>query len=354
MEEKKAYHRMLLFLGGGLLATAVLIYCVDPFYHYHDPWFGIPPILEDAVYQTPGAAKNLPYDSAIVGTSMTENFHTSWFDGELGWHTLKLSYSGARTDDLRAILEKIYERKESPEHIVMDICAYQLTEESWTSFAPRPDYLYDEDPVNDVQYLYNHDVAVSAVNRVIDAFLGNGSNIDSAYTWEQEEAFGRQQTLDSCRDTRIQLLQAQGNIEQIPFAEKLQICQQNLDNIMPYIEQHPETEFIVFIPPYSMLYWEQEKLKGSMEDMLRLYSYCMFRFLQYENVTLYYFQDVLDITANPDNYRDNVHYRPEFNRYIFECIRDGKNRVTAETYQERIENMRRIANEFNYDALWES
>ena len=65
----------------------------------------MPVIMEDAVYQTPGAAKNLEYTDVLMGTSMTENFHTGWFDEELGWHTMKLSYSGARSNDLKAILE---------------------------------------------------------------------------------------------------------------------------------------------------------------------------------------------------------------------------------------------------------
>ena len=93
------------------LGVALFVVITDPFYQYHAPRFGMPVIMEDAVYQTPGAAKNLEYTDVLMGTSMTENFHTGWFDEELGWHTMKLSYSGARSNDLKAIFTAIFSRQ---------------------------------------------------------------------------------------------------------------------------------------------------------------------------------------------------------------------------------------------------
>lgn len=63
---------------------------------------------------------------------------------ELGWDTLKLSYSGARTDDLKAILEQIYSREESLQNIVIDVNTYQLTVPAWTAYVARPEYLYND------------------------------------------------------------------------------------------------------------------------------------------------------------------------------------------------------------------
>lgn len=348
--EKKNACLLLLCLAAALLVMAAIIFCIDPFYHYHSVWFELPVAMNQAVYQTPGAARNMEYDSVIVGTSMTENFHSSWFD-ELGWKTLKLSYSGARTDDLRAIFHQIFEKGKKPEHVVMDINAYQLTEPYWSAYAERPDYLYDENPFTDVSYLYNQDVFLASLNCVMDKLQGKVSNLDDAYTWENPSYFGREQALESAKETKWKL-QA-GDWSQKETLEKmLENCDQNLNNITGYIEDNPDTEFFVFYPPYSMLYWEQEVLKEELEEMMILYKRSVMRLLAYENVKVFYFQDEWEIISDLNNYRDVNHYRPEYNRYIFECIRDGKNELTLDNYKEHLDNMYEYALHFDYDALW--
>lgn len=349
MKEKKGFFCLLGYILGMGIVVAVSVFCVDPFYHYHDAWFGLPVILDNAVYQTPGAIRNLEYDSLIIGTSMTENFHSSWFD-EMGWDTIKLSYAGAQTDDLKAILEQIYSREESPRNIVMDINTYQLTMPSWTVCVERPEYLYDDSYVTDVLYLYNYDVMIETVKRMVDGLRGRESNLDDAYIWEDEEYFGRQAALRNAADTRYTLRETVQ--EPVDLSEMLRCCDENLGNILPFIEAHPETQFYIFYPPYSMLYWEQEVLKGSLSEILEVYEYSIRQFMQYENVNVYYFQNEKGIISDLDNYRDASHHRPEYNRYIFECIRDGKNLVTVENLQSYIDSMYEYAKNFDYDALW--
>ena len=63
----KKFRRFTLTLLCGLLVVGLLCFMVDPFYQYHKPWFGMPVILDNAVYQTPGAARNLEYSDAIIG-----------------------------------------------------------------------------------------------------------------------------------------------------------------------------------------------------------------------------------------------------------------------------------------------
>lgn len=369
MSEKKQFGKRIACLAGGFLACALLfggmVIMVDPWYQYHAPWFDIPVVLENAVYQAAGTARNLEYDSAIVGTSMTENFRTSWFDEELGWDTMKLSYSGARSNDLRAVFEQIFRREEPVKNVVLDINDYQLTSDSWTQYVTRPEYLYDTVLLNDYKYLYNHDVYVQCVNRCIDKCAGVEDNIDSAYVWGDKEVFGTERARAESRDLRNQTLwgkAARVNHEELylvegcisdDFPDQLVTCQENLDNIIPFIEKNPNTDFYVLLPPYSMLYWEQKVLEDELEEMLSLYVYAVEKFLQYENVKIYYFQCEEDIISNLDNYRDSTHYKMEYNRYMFECIRDDKNRITLENYKEAFEEMYHYAKDFSYVSLWE-
>ena len=378
----------------GLLVFGGFVWMADPFYHYHEPWFEMPIVLDNAVYQTAGAAKNLSYDSAIVGTSMTENMHTSWFDEEMGWKTMKLSYSGARSNDLQAIFGQMDQKTGELKNVFMDINDYQLTCESWTSYVERPAYLYDDHIYNDYKYLFNQDTFLLGMERWLDGLTGVSDNIDIAYTWEEPELFGRKMVLNSSRDLKNQLVseatagkesqtkqqegqraekqteqhtenrtgqQAEQKTEQhtdsVVLTEelkaRLQVCQDNLDNILPFIQSHPETNFHIMMPPYSMIYWEQKVLQGELENILTIYAYAIDAFLSCDNVSVYYFQFEPEIISDLDNYRDSTHHRPEYNRYIFECVRDNRQLLTKENYKDKLTEMYEYAKNFPYDSLWE-
>ena len=350
-DNKKDFWKFIWTLLSVFGCVGILMIIMDPFYQYHKPWLGMPVILDNAVYQTPGAAENLEYRDVIIGTSMTENFHTKWFDEELGWDTVKLSYSGARSDDLRAIFHSVFSGKEPVEHVFMDINDYQLTSASWTSYVERPQYLYDNNLMNDYRYIYSRDTLSIGWERVLDALQGVEDNVDTAYTWEEAELFGAEITLNTARDTREQLLAGQEVAE--PLEQRLVTCQDNLNNIIPFIEEHPETEFIIFLPPYSMLYWEQKKLQNDLEDILEIYKYAINCLLEYENVSVYYFQNEQEIITNINNYRDTCHHRPQINRYIFDCIKNKENRVTQENLDGVILAMYEFADQYIYDIYWE-
>lgn len=358
MDDKKNWFKILGYIGIWFVVIGGFVWLVDPFYHYHAPFSGIPIVLEDAVYQTAGAAKNLEYDSAIIGTSMTENMHSSWFDEEMGWSTMKLSYSGARSDDLKAILERVGKKSNELRNVVMDINDYQLTVESWTKYVDRPEYLYDDYLYNDYKYLYNHDVVVRSIERCVDGLAGRPDNVDVAYTWEEEELFGKAIACNACKDHREALIREGGTYQVLgqtsdKLPDELKVCQENLDNVLPFIEANPDTEIHIFVPPYSMLYWEEKVLSGELEDMFAIYAYAIRTLLQYENVKIYYFQDEKDIITNLDNYRDSCHHKPEYNRYMFECIRDGKKMITLEDYEEKLTAMYEYVVSYPYDQLWQ-
>lgn len=349
-DSKKEFRKFAVVFFLALAIAILFVVVTDPFYQYHAPWFGMPVVMEDAVYQTPGAARNLKFTDAIIGTSMTENFHTSWFDEELGWHTAKLSYSGARTDDLKAILSSVFSREKPVEHIFMDINEYQLTVPSWTAYVERPAYLYGTAVWDDGPYLFNRDVLARGYERVLDALEGRESNMDTAYTWEDEAYFGKEIVLAQAEDIRNGPQEPPLTAEQTEA--QIKTCQENLDNILPFIEQNPGTEFIVFLPPYSMLYWEQKIQQGELESILEVYGHAMKQLMQYENVAVYYFQNEQEIITDLDHYRDVGHYRPEYNRYIFEAVRDGRNRVTEESLEEVIRDMYDFAREYDYESYW--
>ena len=355
MDKKKDLRRLLICIACCMGLVMIWTVIIDPFHHYHAPWFNIPLILEDEVYQTPGNATNLEYSSAIVGTSMTENFRVSWFEEELGWDMMKLCYAGASSGDLQALLECVYANSRQVEHIVMDLNDYQLTEELGATYVERPKYLYSKTLLDDYRYIYNHDVFTLGAERVLAGLQGKESNIETAFTWEEEELFGKEIVLEGHRPAKEMLLEKnkeQKSVEKDSIDEAVKLCEANLNQIIPFIKEHPETKYIVYLPPYSMLYWEQIVLEDKLEEKMAVYKYAVEQLIGLENVEFYYFQGE-DMTENLDEYRDITHHKPKYNRYIFECMKDGKNRLTYDNYEEELQKVYNKAKSYAYEVLWQ-
>ncbi len=124
-----------------------------------------------------------------------------------------------------------------------------------------------------------------------------------------------------------------------------EILRENIALLTDRIGAHPETEFYVFIPPYSMLWWDNIYREGDMEAYLYNMEQAMGALLSFENVKLFYFQNDREIITNLENYMDIIHFSPEINRYICECLINGNNQVSKDNYREIIGEMRELSYE---------
>ena len=92
-----------------LLLSAALVVWVDPFFQYHAPLDDFPYLVDNQLTQNPGMAKHMDYDSVILGSSMTVNFNTHWFEELMGLRAIKLNYSGAYPKDQANIMDIIFD-----------------------------------------------------------------------------------------------------------------------------------------------------------------------------------------------------------------------------------------------------
>ena len=95
-------------LIASLALLSLLVIAVDPFQIYRLSTHFLPPIDNTTqVYSNAGIVRNYAYDSAIVGTSVTENFRPSYLEERLGGRAARLRRSvlrlrgGADADDAR-------------------------------------------------------------------------------------------------------------------------------------------------------------------------------------------------------------------------------------------------------------
>lgn len=314
---------LLLLSIGGIIGSVVLI---DPFEIYHQATAFIPPITNGTQnYANAGIAKSYEYDSVIIGSSMTENFRPSQLDSLLGGRFVKLCINGGSPFNHRQMMELAFST-----HDVRRVL-YGLDVESLTYFykTPKcemPEYLYDDDLFNDTAYWFNHSVLLRYIPQCLRT-LGqtDPDQRDTMYMWGDLYAYGKEAALRELTITGEA-------VDQGEETDEPQLSQQSLlnveHNLLPFIEAHPETEFIVFFPPYSLARWVDFYQQGAMLYHLQQKEAVIRTLLPYDNVRIYDFQAELDWVTELDNYIDTWHYGPWINDAIIERIARDENRIT--------------------------
>ena len=88
-----------------LFLAGLSVYVVDPFVHFHPPFGGLKVAETNEYYQNVGVARNLKYDNVIAGSSMAENFKSSWFDKGFGGKSVKLTFQGGQLINYKILFE---------------------------------------------------------------------------------------------------------------------------------------------------------------------------------------------------------------------------------------------------------
>lgn len=341
--------KYLVFMAFAVALFSILcmltVWYVDPFFHYHKPLEGFPYIVDNQLTQNPGMAMHMDYDSVILGSSMTVNFNTDRFREELGRNTLKLSYSSAYPKDIANILDKVYAPYDDGtmkdiKEVFLGVDVITYSGDTDETKYPIPKHLYDKNVINDVKYLLNKDVLLDYILRPLVS--GEGTDLARVYSsWWTDEYYNEDWVLRNHDGIYEKNPVKMGDHD---FDEGIK---KNLEvNITPYIEAHPETEFTVFFPPYSILFWNDVIMDNHLEATLNSYR-CVYNELSgYENVRMFFFPAMTDTVSDLNNYADYTHYHPSVNEYMLKCFSTGeylidpsKEGMSIEDYIEKVQTM---------------
>jgi len=327
---------------GGLLLSAALVIYVDPFFQYHKPLKNFPYVLDNQLYQNPGMAKTLDYDSVILGSSMVLQFNTEWFEEILGLNTIKLPYNAAHAKDQDIILQVIEENHESLKAVFLGIDIMNYASEADAVAYPVQMSLYDNNYLNDVEYWWNRDVLL---NYILMPFRERTAAEDFHVIYGQyydPGNYSEERVLSNYN-------RPEKSEVEVPEDTYLEAVRLNMNtHIIPYIEKNPETEYYIFFPPYSMLFWDTAMQENNVNARLKEYEEIIEMLLPYDNVRIFFFEEREDIISDLNNYTDYTHYNRETHLYMTNCFATGECEVTEENYQEKIERLRTYINEFDF------
>lgn len=337
-------------LAALLLLLAAITIIIDPFLHYHAPLGNLQYPLKDERYQNDGIARHYEYDAVITGTSMTQNFKTSEMDALFGCTSIKTSYSGASYNEINDNIERAFSHNPDIRYILRSIdgslLIYPADQNEYDGY---PYYLYDNNPFNDVNYLLNKSVIPKTIAVINYTRAGNKTpTFDEYGNWSIYKTFGRDAILSS-------------QPERTYFDEEYVLSEADYKNIRENVTQnvlqcateHPDTEFYLFFPPYSIYYWEALHRTKQLNAQMEAEQIAVEILLEADNIHIFAFSDDTEMLSNPDNYTDALHYGEWINSSILQSMHDGEHQLTKDNYEEYYATLIETYSSYDYSSLYD-
>jgi len=338
--------------AAALLGTAalLLILCtgtvrtVDPFFHYHDPdpegevWF-------DQRAQGAGLLRTQEYETVLMGSSLAANYRSFWFDVFYETSTVKVTFPNGGFEEFSQALDYAYTQQDV-KRVIFGLDPNLLARDPAEAPNQLPEYLYDENPLNDGRYLLNKDVLMRSGYTLLKKAAGETQPLQDAFVWDGNVFFSK--TLALAGYERPEAVK-----EAVPEDVFLENARANLAIVIGWMEQHPDTEFIFYFSPYSILFWDKMDRQGETEAMLKLLEETTETLLQYNNAQLQFFMADEAIITDLDNYADHIHVAGKVTYRMAEAMPAGSYRMTAENRVEMLDGLRQLVVNYDYDEIWE-
>lgn len=352
-KEKKWLTGVLIMLIAALAAIMGLVIAVDPYFHYHAPLGQRQYTLNNERYQNNGIVKHFQYDAIITGSSMTENFKTSEFDALFGVHSIKVPFAGGSLkeagDNLRVAFEsnpniRLVLRSIDYDALWEDKDAINYDEKSY------PKYLYDDNPLNDVSYIFNTEVIMAAVQNLI----GIDADGPIEMSFDKYAAWNRTLGLNAIKYNYHRDAVTRAESEALFTDEERETITGNLNqNLISIAREHPDCQFVVFISPNSICSMDYAKLEGRLKKQFEAERFITEKLMAEENIRVFSFFDQTDLITNTDNYCDVAHYSPAVSSQLMAWMAQGVGEKTPDNIDSYFEAEYDYYMNYDYDSIYQ-
>lgn len=345
----------------GFLVTFVLILgilggvtaVIDPYFHYHEPQSFVKYELNNERYQNNGIVKHFEYDAIITGSSMTECFRPSELNVLFDVNAIKVPYSGGSYKEVNDNLKIAMEYNPDIKMVVRCIDANAFfSDKDLMNYDNCPTYLYDESVLNDAAYVFNKSILITALQN-FRGYLATKStymSFDDYVNWSNYETYGKEAIMTFYDRESVEVVE-----EMLPITdEEYQMMEATIEqNITSIAADNPDTEFYLYISPYSIYcfdYWNQN---GQLQRYLLAEKFYIEKMLQYDNINVFSFFTDYETITNPDNYKDVAHHSGTLNSQILVWMKEGKYELTKENYEAYCDEVYDFYMNYDYDSLFE-
>jgi len=295
-------------------------YIVDPLAFYRLPTWYKAQYTTNARYQLPGLIRNVPYDTLIIGTSMSRNFVESDMNAIWDVTSFNASIPSGTAREMKLAFELGARSHPELKNVLWELNFYSLArppEDVEDEQGEFPYYLWDDALWNDVRYLFS----LYPLKRAREIFFANIRHDHRFRDIEKLFKFPGSQPLTV--DKVKELINIPSSVAKSDY--QFEIMLRNFrTNVLPVVREHPNVQFYFFYPPYGV-FWHVRAHKQNpdyLEGITLLKSAIFEELAPYENAHLYDLQDQVEITHDISKYIDVAHYVPAINQWILEYIHD--------------------------------
>lgn len=348
-QSKKWFKKCIVCLLGAILFVFALVYVFDPYFHFHKPFSFVSYRLYEERYTNDGISRHFDYNAMVTGTSMAQNFKTTEMDALFGTKAVKETFSGAGYQELSQNLQRALQRNPDLKTVIwtMDYNGF-IREKDWTQYEGYPTYLYDDNPWNDVSYVFNKSILYHGVlpNVAKTLLRQKSTTMDEYSSWDKQTGLAYIMESYDRWEERAEM------IEGLTEEERQMVTANIKENFVDMVSQYPDTTFYIFYSPYSICYWDFLNQEGMMQMQFEAEQIATELLLSCPNVKLFNFFDQYDVITNTDYYRDKEHYSAEINTKILEWMASDTGRITTENYMERLEKEKEYYLNYDYESIF--
>ncbi|MBQ7499971.1 MAG: hypothetical protein IJT91_03660 [Clostridia bacterium] len=338
MKSKKWLISFVAISLGLLLLMGALVYAFDPYYRYHGDIKEYK--LLKSRYSDAGLIYNYEYDTVMIGSSLMQNFDMNDFNEKLGCRAIKATIGGISLSEMEYLTDIILKQNKCKKlYCCIDLSL--LAQEKEKDDMRFSGFLYDDDPLNDYQYLYGYEVwmrflpvdaalwaALKAGVALPDKIV-KGTDPDYLEYWADNYTYGEKETKE----------------KYLKFTNKIVPETVGTDLLYDHMKTRADeflgcfdndgAEYVIFFPPYSILYWQYLDMKQYYDIFLQIKQYICDRAAENDNITVYDFQSA-DFVTELEHYKDPLHYGPDINALMTECFADGSYKADPAAVSENI------------------
>lgn len=355
MKEKKWSLLVIKIYIGMLLMIGIIVIVIDPFFHYHAPLEFIEYTMASENYVNDGMTRNFEYQGMITGTSTSLGFSEEEAEELFNKKFIRVSYPGEGFKKINDNINVAIENNSELNFIIRGVDPiWFITDENWLGYEEYPEYLYDDNLFNDVNYLFNREILTQNVFPQIfrtsiqeEVIQGESEEDVSSGTEKQQPEMLKRYV----RPEKIEYV-----VDEEETKEYFRILEANLKkNVLTVIEENPNIEFYLFFPPYSICWWDSLYQSGEavLKRRIDMEQYVIENVLKYDNVRLFSFYNNYELICNLNYYGDEVHYSHEVCSKVLNWLKDGKYELTENNYKEYIADITEFYCNYDYDSIFQ-
>lgn len=354
----------------GLLFVCTVILGVNS---YFDPWHLFTKIDENssvlinqAHFQNAGIIQNYPMQTVIFASSNGVNISNVLASRVLESEVTNLSVSGNTILPRMVMLKHLLKTQKSIKHVIisMDFDFMESMQDlKDDSFIQSFNFLYNNYRIDDLRLYASLELFACLVAnyRCQKALPGKKrSSLDGLYRDDEVDGYDEQFGLENWsivdptalkhlrRLSRARSILKSGKKNQFPVADlqkyKKEAKKIISEGVVALIKEYPQIQFTLFLPPISIYYWGILAQTNELlfERHLENVHHSLQKIQGLENVS-YHALEHLELTGDLSNYKDMIHYHPNFNELVLQSIVSGDFRLDSDLAEKHTERLKERA-----------